>query len=77
MCRRARPAGRVNTVMRTKDTLCLIELKLNMSAETAMRQIDVKDYVARFALCDLPTVKAGVNFGSGKRTLADWTIEEQ
>lgn len=70
-------AGRVNTVMRTKDTLCLIELKLNKSAETAMRQVDVKDCAARFALCDLPTVKVVIDFGSGKRALADWTIEKQ
>lgn len=42
--------GRVDMVMRAWGTLYLIELKLNKSAETAMRQIDLKDYASRFSL---------------------------
>ena len=71
------PTGRVDTVMRTRDTLYLIELKLNRSAEAAMDQINLKDYAARFALCGLPIVKVGINFDSGKRTIGDWRIEKE
>ena len=67
--------GRVDAVMRTNDTLYLIELKLNKSAEAAMRQIDLKDYPERFSLCGLPVVKVGINFDSAKRTISDWKIE--
>jgi len=68
------PRGRVDAVLRTADTLYVIEMKLNSSADAAMRQIDLKDYPARFALCGLPIVKVGINFDSGKRTIADWTV---
>ena len=69
--------GRVDMVMRTSGTLYLIELKLNKSAEAAMRQIDLKDYASRFSLCGLPIVKVGVNFSSEERTISEWKIEGQ
>ena len=71
------PTGRVDIVMRGKDTLYLIELKIDKSAEAAMRQIDLKDYASRFSLCGLPTVKVGINFDTAERTISDWKIERQ
>ena len=67
--------GRIDLVMKTKDELYLIELKMNRTAAEAMRQIDLKDYASRFALCDYPVIKVGINFDSEKRTLSDWQIE--
>ena len=61
--------------MRTRTRLYVMELKLDQSADAAMRQIDLKDYPARFALCGLPVVKVAINFDSDKRTLKDWRIE--
>ena len=69
------PRGRVDIVMRAKTVLYIIELKLNKSAEAAMKQIDLKDYPSRFALCGLPVVKVGVNFDSERKTIDDWVIE--
>ena len=69
-------SGRVDMVMQTKDTLYLIELKLNKSAEAAMNQINLKDYASHFALLGLPIVKVGINFDSEKRTIGDWKIEK-
>ena len=69
------PRGRVDMVMRTPTTLYVIELKLNKSASDAVKQIDLKDYPSRFALCGLPVVKVGINFDSERRTLDDWEIE--
>ena len=69
------PTGRVDMVMQTSKALYLFELKLNQSAEAAMRQIDLKDYASKFALSGLPIVKVGINFDAERRTLADWTIE--
>lgn len=40
-----------------------------------MRQIELKNYAARFSLCNLPTVKVGINFDIDKRTITDWRIE--
>ena len=69
------PRGRVDIVIRTATKLYLLELKLDKSANTAMRQIDLKNYPERFALCGLPIVKVGINFDKEKRTLGEWRIE--
>ena len=68
------PSGRVDMVMRTDKALYLFELKMNKSAAAAMKQIDLKDYPARFAMCGLPIVKVGINFDDERRTISDWQI---
>ena len=70
------PRGRVDMVLRTATRLYLFELKMNKSADAAMRQIDLKEYPKRFALSGLPVVKVAINFDTAKHTLADWRVEE-
>ena len=70
------PRGRVDMVLRTAKHLYLFELKLNQDAQTAMRQIDLKQYPKRFLQCGLPIVKVGINFDVAKRNITDWTVEE-
>ena len=67
--------GRVDMVLRTATHLYLFELKLNKDAATAMRQIDLKEYPKRFALCGLPVVKVGINFDVESHTISEWKIE--
>ena len=69
------PTGRVDIVMKTAKALYLFELKLNMSAKAAIKQIDLKDYSSKFALSDLPIVKVGINFDPERRTIGDWKVE--
>ena len=69
------PNGRVDVVMETEDTLYLIELKLNKSAQSAMQQINLKQYGQRFVRCGKPIVKVGVNFDAKKGNIEDWIIE--
>ena len=69
------PNGRVDVVMLTEDTLYLIELKLNQSAQAAMQQINLKQYDQRFARCGKPIVKVGINFDAKKGNIEDWKIE--
>ncbi len=66
--------GRVDMVARTATRLYLMELKMNQSAEAAMRQIDLKQYDNHFALCQLPVVKVGINFSDEQRNITDWEI---
>ena len=68
--------GRVDMVMRTDKSLYLFELKLNKSAEAAMRQIDLNDYASKFVLSGLPVVKVGINFDAERRTIGNWKIEK-
>ena len=69
------PHGRVDIVMLSRTNLYIIEVKMNKDAQTAMQQIDLKDYRQRFALCDKPVVKVGINFDSDKGNIEDWEIE--
>ena len=69
------PTGRVDMVMKTSKAIYVIELKLNMSANAAIKQIDLKDYPSKFALTGLPIVKVGINFDPERRTIGDWSIE--
>ena len=71
------PTGRVDVVMRTHSTLYIIELKLDKSAAEALRQIDLKQYPERFALCGLPIVKVGINFDTERHTLESWEIRTE
>ncbi len=69
------PKGRVDIVLLTKTDLYLIELKLNKDAQTAMRQINLKNYRQRFALSCKPVTKVGVNFDGTTGNITDWVIE--
>ena len=69
------PTGRVDIVMKTAKAVYIFELKLNMSAQAAMKQIDLKDYSSKFALAGLPIVKVGINFDPEHRTIGDWKVE--
>ena len=68
--------GRIDVVLRTKTHLYVMELKLNQSAESALNQIELKNYPERFALCGLPIVKVGINFDKETHTLSDWSIQK-
>lgn len=68
------PKGRVDMVLRSKTHLYLLELKLNQSSDAAMKQIDLKEYPKRFALCGLPIVKVGINFDMATHNITDWKI---
>ena len=69
------PHGRVDIVMLSRTNLYIIEVRMNKDAQTAMQQIDLKDYRQRFALCGKPVVKVGINFDSDKGNIEDWEIE--
>ncbi len=69
------PKGRVDIVVLTRTDLYIIELKMDKNAQTALQQINLKDYAQRFALCGKPITKVGVNFDSTKGNIEDWKIE--
>ncbi|MCD8294078.1 MAG: ATP-binding protein [Clostridia bacterium] len=69
-------AGRIDLVYASRKKTYIIELKLDRNAEEALRQINDKDYAARYALTGFPVIKIGVNFSSSTRNITDWAIEE-
>ena len=66
--------GRVDMVVHAPDRLYIMELKMRDSVESALEQIDLKRYAARFALMGLPVTKVGITFDIKKRTIRDWKI---
>ena len=68
--------GRADAVLHMPDTVYVIELKYDKSAEEALRQIDDKGYLIPYSADGKRLVKVGINYDSQKRTIGDWKIEE-
>ena len=66
--------GRTDITMATKDTIYVIELKFNKSAQEALDQINNKHYADAFALRDKTVEKIGMNFmiDEDKTIVLDW-----
>ena len=69
-------AGRADVVIHLPDTIYVIELKYDGSAEAALKQIDDKGYLVPYSASGKRLVKIGVNYDSAKRTLGGWIMEE-
>ena len=67
--------GRIDVLIKTKDFIYIIELKLDGSADEALQQIEEKGYAAPFANDPRTLYKIGVNFSSETRGVEEWKIE--
>ena len=67
--------GRADVVIYFPDTIYVMELKYDGSAEAAIKQIDGKGYLVPYSASGKRLVKIGVNYDSAKLTLGDWIIE--
>ena len=54
--------GRIDIKMETADTIYVMELKFNKSAEEALAQIEAKHYADAFKMSGKKVVKIGLNF---------------
>ena len=54
--------GRIDNTMETADTIYVMELKFNKSAEEALSQIEAKHYADAFKMSGKKVVKIGLNF---------------
>ena len=68
--------GRVDLVVEMPDTVYVFELKVNDTAENALRQIDDKGYAIPYQSGKRKIVKIGVRINSDNRTVEDWVIAE-
>ena len=66
--------GRTDITLETKDTIYVIELKFNKSAQEALDQINNKHYADAFALKGKTMEKIGMNFmiDEDKTIVLDW-----
>ena len=68
--------GRMDVTIRTRDYIYVIELKLDKSAEEALRQIKEMQYARAFQSDPRRVFLVGVNFSSETRTVESWVVEE-
>jgi hypothetical protein len=69
--------GRADMVMHTRKAIYVFELKINKSAELALRQIDEKGYMIPFTADGRKLIKCGINFSTTTRTIDEWIIKEE
>lgn len=68
--------GRADAVLHMPDTIYVMELKYDKSADEALQQIDDKGYLIPYSADGKRLVKVGVNYDSDKRTIGEWKIVE-
>jgi hypothetical protein len=64
--------GACDVVVQTPKFVYVIELKIDSSAEIALKQIDDKGYAAAYATDSRTLIKLGVNFSSQTRSISEW-----
>ena len=69
-------AGRADIVLKTATHIYVFELKVDGSAEEALRQIDSRGYLVPYTADGRKLVKVGVNFDSATRTVSEWKAVE-
>ena len=68
--------GRADAVLHMPDTIHVMELKFDKTAEEALKQIDDKGYLIPYSADGKRMVKVGINYDSQKRTIGEWKIAE-
>ena len=68
--------GRIDITMETADTIYVMELKFNKSAEEALAQIEAKHYADAFKMSGKKVVKIGLNFSvKDEVNCLEWKVE--
>ena len=68
--------GRIDAVAENKDTVFIIEFKLNKSARDALSQIRTNHYADKFLSKGKKIKLIGINFSSKDRNIDDYLVEE-
>ena len=68
--------GRIDCKVETKNYVYLFEFKRDETADSALKQINDKEYALPFVADTRKLYKIGVSFDSQKRILADWKVAE-
>ena len=69
--------GRTDMVVFMPDTIYVMELKINGTAQDALQQIEQKGYARRYATDGRRIVKAGMAFDTEKRSLTEFCVVDK
>ena len=67
--------GRIDVVIVVKDKVYVIEIKVDQSADKALRQIRDKRYYGKYINTDKEIHIIGMNFSSETRQITEWKEE--
>ena len=67
--------GRADVVLINNDFVYIFEFKVDQVAQTALNQINLKNYAGRYNMTGKKIFKIGANFSSAEKNLTDWVIE--
>lgn len=68
--------GRADIVMQTDEDVFVMELKVDDTVETALTQIDEKDYAIKWSADGRKVTKCGISITSDKRNITHWRITD-
>ena len=68
--------GKADMVVFMPDTIYVMELKINGTAQDALDQINDRGYALRYATDGRRIVKAGIGFSVEKRAMTGYIIED-
>ena len=68
-------AGRTDMVVLMPDTIYVMELKVNDTAENALKQNNDNGYATPYLTDGRKVVKVGVRFNTDKHTIDEWKVE--
>ena len=66
--------GRMDIVVQTDKYIYIMELKMDATADDALKQIEEKGYAKPFAADTRKLFKIGIGFSSETRRIKEWKI---
>ena len=66
--------GRMDVTIQTRDYVYIMELKVDKTADEALKQIEDKQYAAPFAADPRKLFKVGIRFGSKSKGIDAWKV---
>lgn len=70
-------AGRVDILVQTPTAIFVMELKIDKTAEEALRHIDDRHYALPWKHDGRKVFKVGINFSAKERTVTEWKWAEE
>ena len=68
--------GRADVILINKNFVYIFEFKVDQDAQTALSQINLKNYAGRYNMDGRKILKIGANFSSKEKNLTNWVVEE-
>jgi hypothetical protein len=64
--------GATDITIKTRKYIYIVEIKIDASAEVALKQIEERGYATPYLADGREIVKLGINFSTETRTVSDW-----